>query len=129
MKIERHNFSKPSKLAGDLEQRLLTWFNLANAMAPKKWIKVLPFELSMTCGPMDTLRPADALEQMADGPVVFRLTLPPGVPTLFAFPRQLALALVAGLLGDANGALPADRELTSVEESLLDYFFQDFLLA
>ena len=127
MKLERHNFSKPSKLAGDLEQRLLAWFNVAVVMAPKKWAKDLPFPLGVTCGSLDTVRPAEVLPQLPDETVAFIVTLGPAM-TLFTFPRSLVLAVVAGLLGDATGALPADRELTTVDEDLFQYFFEDFLL-
>jgi flagellar motor switch protein FliM len=44
--------------------------------------------------------------------------------TLLAMPRPLALALVAALMGDPGQALPADRELTVVEDSLFEYLLQ-----
>jgi flagellar motor switch protein FliM len=129
MKPERYNFGKLGKLAGDLDQRLTTWLKAAAALVSKNIPRVLPFEMSVTCGPLDTARPADALAQLADPTVAYRVVLPGGTVSLLAFPRQVVLAVVAGLLGDAAGAAPADRELTVVEDSLWQYFLQDILLA
>jgi flagellar motor switch protein FliM len=128
MKVERHNFAKLGKLAGDLEQCLTTWLEAAAALASKNWIKVLPFEFKLTCGPLETARPASALAQLPDPAVAYKVALPLATSTLLAVPRPVVLAVVAGLLGDAGGALPADRELTAVEDSLWQYLLQDFLL-
>lgn len=129
MKADRYNFMKPLKLAAELEQRLIAWFKVAVVMAPKKWAKVLPFELGMTAGALETVRPAAALAELPETAVTSRIALLPGVTTLLTLPKPVVLAVVAGLLGDAKGNLPADRELTVVDQELFQHFLQDFLLA
>jgi flagellar motor switch protein FliM len=129
MKLERHNFNKLSKLPSELERRLLEWFEVAMAMAAKKWAKVMPFELVMVSGPIDTVRPADALAQLLENPVAYRIALHPDQVTLFITSRPLVQAVVAGLLGDTTGKSGTDRELTVVDEALFNYFLQDMVLA
>src|SRR5438045_653606 len=100
MKPARHNFAKPSKLASELEERLRAWVKMAGIMAPKKWAKLLPFELSVSAGPLDTVHPQDALAHLPDPPVAYRITLQEHISTLLIFPRPLVLSLLAGILGD-----------------------------
>ncbi|HYV36409.1 MAG TPA: FliM/FliN family flagellar motor switch protein [Gemmataceae bacterium] len=123
-----HNFAKPNRLAGDLELRLTAWLKVVSALAPRKWAKVLPFELDMGAGPLTRVVPEEALEQLPETVVAYRIALPPETATLAIFPRITMLTVVAGLLGDGAGGLTQDRELTGVEESLFRYFLQDFLL-
>lgn len=54
---------------------------------------------------------------------------PGEITTLLVMPRQLALALVAGMLGDPCAELPADRAVTPVEESLGELLLQHLLAA
>jgi flagellar motor switch protein FliM len=129
MNADRYNFMKPLKLAAELEQRLLAWFKVALVVAPKKWAKVLPFDLGMTAGTVETVRPSDALAGMSEAAVTCRIAFPPEVVTLLTLPRPLVLAVVAGLLGDAKANLPVDRELTVVDQELFQHFLQDFLLS
>lgn len=128
MKADRYNFMKPLKLAADLERRLMAWLRVAVVMAPKKWAKVLPFELGLTAAAVDTVRPADALAGLSETVVTCRISFPPEVTTLFTLPRPVVLAVVAGLLGDAKCSLPVDRELTVVDQELFQHFLEDFLL-
>ena len=128
MILERHDFNKPGKIGEGLEQALMSWLKIAVALAGKKWAKVLPFEIDITCKRIDAARPAEALAQLPAPPVALRIALPCGTSTLFALPRQAVRTLAAGLLGDLNGTSQAETELTSVEASLIQHFFGEFLL-
>ena len=75
------------------------------ALAPRKWAKVLPFALDMAAGTATTIRPTEAVEQLADTVLAYRVALPPEATTLLVFPRLVGLMVVAGLLGDSAGAL------------------------
>lgn len=128
MNVERHDFGRPGKIGGELQQTLTSWLRVAVALACKKWAKVLPFKLTMTCKRTDAVRPAEALAQLPSPPVAVRVTLPCGTTTLFALPRPAVQSLAGGLLGDTSGAVQADAELTSVDAALLLYFMDEFLM-
>lgn len=128
MNLQRHNFGKLGKLTSDLDQRVTAWLKAALALAARNWQKTLPFELALTYAALDIARPGDALEQLPETIVTYRVTLDNGTTTLLCFPRLVVATIVAGLLGDVTGPPSEDRELSVVEESLWQYFLQDFLL-
>jgi flagellar motor switch protein FliM len=123
--MERYDFTRPGRLADDLEKRLGAWLRGACALAGRHWNKVLPSEVTVSLRRAEPLRTADALALLADTMVAYRAGLRGETPvTLLALPRPLVLALVAGLLGDPRLlALPDDRSLTPIEE----WLWQDFL--
>jgi flagellar motor switch protein FliM len=128
--VQPYNFTKPGRLASDLEQRLGVWLRGTCSLAPKKWAKQLPYKVEMAFQEVDSLRPPDALARLPEAAVGYRVNfLPGGTPTLLSLPRPLVLALVAGMLGDPGGELPPDRELTVVEDSLCEYMVHDLLVA
>src|SRR5579862_2709385 len=100
MNLQRHDFDKPTKLAGDLEQQLVAWFDVALALAARKWSKALPFDLTIQSSSPQTARVAYALARMPDCPVAYKVLMADHSTTLLVFPRRIVLALVAGLLGD-----------------------------
>jgi flagellar motor switch protein FliM len=71
-----------------------------------------------------TARTAATLNELSDGTLGYQLVLAESTPTLLAFPRRLLLGLVLGMLGDSCTELPAERELTVVEESLTEFLLQ-----
>jgi flagellar motor switch protein FliM len=129
MTIAPYDFCKPGRLASDRESRFAGWLRLATALATRKWAKSLPFQAEWTVHGFDTFRPTDSLARLSETAVAYRLGLAGGqVTTLLAMPRPLVLAVAAGFVGDAGKALPADRELTLVEESLFEFFVNNHLL-
>src|SRR5213592_2454850 len=108
MKPDKHDFAKPSEMAGELEQRLSAWFKMAGVMAPKKWASLMPFQLGLSAGGLDTIHPQDALSHLPAAPVAYRVMLQENVATLLVFPRTLASSLLAGMLGDRKGSSPGD---------------------
>jgi flagellar motor switch protein FliM len=128
MSIEHYNFHKPGRLAGDLEHRLMAWLGDACSMAPDKWSEHFPFPIELTVRALRTERPQEALAQLPESVVAYRAMLG-AMATLVVLPRPLVLALVAGILGDTVEKLPEDRELTSVEDSLCEFLFQQLFVA
>ena len=129
MKLELYDFRKPGRLATVFEQRLNSWLRDACALAPEKWGEHLPYRVEVTLRGLEIVRPADALLRVSDTAVGYRVSLAEGaVLTMLTLPRQLVLALVSALLGEAGTALPADRALTMVEDSLCEYVIQTLLL-
>lgn len=121
-KMRPYNFARPSRLAGDLEQRLRAWFKAAAALAAKNWTKRLGFPVELDVQELAALSAADAVDKVSDNAFGFRLAEPRLEASLLALPRPLLLGLISGLLSDPVKALPADRDLTAVEESLGEYF-------
>src|SRR5262249_34305404 len=71
-----------------------------------------------------------ALDPLPDLAVAYRIAMGSDrLDTLVVFPRQLVLALVGLMLGEAVNELPPDRVLTPVEDSLWDYLIQNLLAA
>ncbi len=129
MTVTAYNFAKPAQLSGEGNQRLLGWFRTAFALAGKAWAKEFPYALQAGERDLDTRRCGDVLARLGDGTVGFRIVIAGNrLPTLLLLPRPLLLALVGGLLGESAEQLPADRELTAVEQSLAEYFLQTLWL-
>jgi len=129
MTIAPHDFCKPGRLASARESRFAGWLRQGCALATRTWAKHLPFQAEWTFHAFDSYRPQDSLTRLPETAVAYRLGLAGGkVTTLAAMSRPLALALASGLVGDCGKALPADRELTVLEESLFEFFVNHHLL-
>lgn len=122
--LRPYNFARPSRLAGDLEQRLRSWFKAATTLAAKGWTKRLGFSVELDVQELAALSAADALEKVSDNAFGYRLAEQRLDASLLALPRPLLLGLISGLLNDPVADLPVDRELTSVEESLGEYLLR-----
>jgi flagellar motor switch protein FliM len=121
-----YNFRKPDRLAGTLEQRLTTWLRAAGQLATVKAARHLPFRIEMAPHGLEITSPFEALSRLSDTMLGYKVAFAGEPPTmLFIWPRPLALALVAGLLGETPAALPEDRELSTVELSLFEYLMQN----
>ena len=121
-KVQPYNFARPGRLPSELEQRLRTWFKAAFALAARDWAKRLPFALTVQVRELTALPAADALEKVSENAFGGRLNEPRLGVSLLAVPRPVLLALIASLLGGAPSVLPADRDLTPVEEALWEFF-------
>jgi flagellar motor switch protein FliM len=128
MNVTLYDFRKPVPLASDLEHPVAGWLRTGCALATRHWGKLLPFPAELRLAHLDTSRAEQALGGLSDAMLGYPVTFKDSLPTLMIWPRPLALALVAALLCDGAGELPADRELTAVEENLFAYFLQDLFL-
>lgn len=125
-----YNFRKPARLAGTLETRLSAWLRAACQLAASRGAQHFPFRIEMAPRGLEIAPPTEALARLAEAMIAYRVGFA-GEPAsmLFAWPRQLVLALVAGLMGEAPEALPEDRELSAVEFSLSEYLMQNLVAA
>ena len=125
---ENYDFRKPGRPPTELDRRLGGWLRRFCTLAPERWARQLPFGVELELKELTVSSAEAALAQLPDPAVGFRLRLhAPETVTLFVLPRQAMLALVAGLLGDAAAELPADRPLTTVEESLAQFVAKHLL--
>jgi flagellar motor switch protein FliM len=128
MSVERFQFGRPGKLSSDLGDALTRWYTATASLAAEYWEKAIPYKLAMAQGECRATATSEALAALPDPCVAVRIILDRDVPTILAMPRTLVLALAAALLGDAGGDAVTDRELTPVEETLLRYFLETFVL-
>jgi flagellar motor switch protein FliM len=134
MTAEPFDFRRPPP--GGLEGRVADWLTEACGVTARSWAQVLPFPAHLRFDKVEAVTATDALRRQADEAVGLRLTdgfspagdPPTGAP-LMALGRPLLLALVGGALGDVPTALPDDRGLTPVEDSLAEWLLEELFLA
>jgi len=122
------DFRKPPP--GDLILRLTGWLTEACRRTVGVWGRQLPFPATWTLGTVTQSTAGAALGDLPDDVIGFRLTPKddPAAAFLFAVPRPLLLALLAGLMGESSPDLPADRDLSSAELSLSEYALRELFL-
>src|SRR5437867_2508683 len=86
---------------------MAAWLRQACELAPAEWGRHLPFPVELALTGLETANPEDSLGRRPDAAVGYRVSVRDALPTLLVFPRTLALALIAGMLGDASAELPA----------------------
>lgn len=129
MTVQVYDFNKPGRLPQEVEQRLARWLRAACSLATPRWAKQLPFPVEMTFQGLDTARSQEALAAQPESGLGYRVSLPgAGQLSLAALPRSLVLPLIAGLMGETVSEPPAERDLTPVEDALLEYLLSDLLL-
>ena len=123
MTLTPHNFAGPAKLPAAWQSRLGRWFRSALALADRSCSRELAFPVTSEFRAVELLDPGELFARLADGSVGFRLLIgAEQFPSLLVFPRPLLLALVGGFLGEIPETMPADRDLTVVEQSLTEHF-------
>lgn len=128
MSISAFDFSKSERLPGDVAQRFSRWLRSACTIAGKNFARSLPFAVELSLQGTETAFPRELLERIPEAAVAYRLSVSQEkIPALFVLPRPLVLALVSGVVGSTVTALPEDRELTVVEETLHEYFLNQLL--
>lgn len=121
-------FPKLGPVASALEDRFAGWLRMVCALATRQWRKTLPGGCEMLFGRIDLGRTCDVLGRLEETSVAYRVALHERLPTLLVWPRPLLLGIVNALQGAGASELPADREVTLIEESLFEFFLKDILL-
>lgn len=122
------DFRKPPP--GDLILRLTGWLTEACRRTVSVWARELPFPATWTLGTVEQSTAGPTLDALPENAVGFRLVPKddPAAAFLFALPRPLLLALLAGLMSDAPPDLPADRDLSSAELALCEFAVNELFL-
>jgi flagellar motor switch protein FliM len=124
-----YDWARPGRLTAEAEQRLAVWLRAAAALAAKKAARHLPFAPEITARGAEVERAFEGLERLPDAAVGYGVGFnSKTAAALLVLPRPLALALIAGMLGDESGALPEDRELTRVDDEVCRSFVEDALV-
>lgn len=122
------DFRKPPP--GELGRQAAGWLALAARRAAAAWPRVLGYPAGLRPGPVGSAGAGAALHDLPDDAVATLLTTadPADGTALLAVRRPVLLALLAGLLGDAPTALPADRDPSDLEASLVGYALRGLFL-
>jgi len=128
MSASDFDFRKPP--AGTLEKRLSGWLGEACSLALSKWARYLAFPAELELLKVEPLTTATALQRLPDGSISFRLAVEghPDDAPLMAMSRQTILTMVGGTFGETYNALPPDRDLSAVEDSVTNFLIQQLLL-
>jgi flagellar motor switch/type III secretory pathway protein FliN len=122
MTLAPHNFAGPAKLPAAWQARLGRWFRSALSLADRSCARELAFPVASEFQAVELPDPGELLARLAAGSIGFRILIgSDSFPSILVFPRQLLLAIIDGFLGETPEAMPEDRDLTGVEQSLTEH--------
>jgi flagellar motor switch protein FliM len=122
MNVELHDFTKSPPLSPDFQQRVVRWLRRGCVMLAEKWSQQISLDVDPRFQGHQMIRAAEAIGQLPPLVIAYQVALgDQEANSLFAMPRDAALTLVAGLLGQTPTEFPADRELTHAERSMCKY--------
>jgi flagellar motor switch protein FliM len=115
---------------GELERQTAGWLAAACRRAGPAWRSKLPYAAEMRPGTVETVTMQAGLSRIAATDIAIPMTSPDAADgtVLLAMSRSLLLALLNGILGETPTALPADRDLTQVERSLIGHVARELFL-
>jgi flagellar motor switch protein FliM len=128
--LRSFDFRQPGRPTGGVERVLGTWQRRFAGNVAERWNQNCPSPVEWRLTGNETVQPGQALAQLGDTQVGYRVAVGDyDADTLWVFHRPLLLAVVAAMLGEQLEALPADRDLTSVEHSLAEMAVQELAAA
>lgn len=115
---------------GDLERQAGGWLELACRRTAGIWAKTLSYSAELKPGPVEAIIASAGLRTLPDDALGIPLSLPTAADgtIMLALRRPLMLALLAGMLGETPSELPADRDPTVLESSLVGYMVRQLFL-
>ena len=115
---------------GEAGRQAAGWLALAARRASAAWPRVLGHPADLRAGPVTSAGAGAALRALPDDAVATLLTTgdPADGAALLAVRRPLFLALLGGLLADTPASLPADRDPSDLEASLIPYALRSLFL-
>lgn len=128
MTPDAYDFRKPPP--GELERHMVKWLTLAARQAAGIWARLIPYSTELKAGPVVSVTATQGLNALADDTMGLPFTTADAADgvVLLAIQRPLLLAILAGLLGETPASLPADRDLTDLESSLVGYLTRELFL-
>ncbi|MBN9118999.1 MAG: FliM/FliN family flagellar motor switch protein [Planctomycetes bacterium] len=121
------DFRKPPP--GELGRQANRWLTSACRRAADPWSRLLPYATALAVGNVEVVGAAAGLAALPDDAYAIPLTIEGEEGTaLLIFRRPFLLALLAGLVGETPAALPADRDPTELEASLVSYLVRELFL-
>lgn len=124
------DFRTPGNLADQVEEQLATWQRTLCETVAERWEQHLSQPVDWSADARRASRAAQTIPQLSPASLGLRLALRSRDEiSLFVFPRQMLLSLVQNTLGDVSAEMPEDRELTSLELSLVELLMQELVVA
>lgn len=122
------DFRKPPP--GELERQATGWLNQACRHASEAWPRLLPFPANPKPGLVEAVTVAGGLAAIPGDAIGFAVSTPEAADgaLLLTIRRPVLLALLAGILGDTPTTLPADRDPTDLEASVLGLVVRELFL-
>jgi flagellar motor switch protein FliM len=122
------DFRKPPP--GELGRRASQWLTAACRRAVGPWSRTLPFPTELSLTSVELTDVLSAFQTLPEDTVALPLNaVAPAEGTLvLALPRPVLLTILAGLVGEVPQALPADREPTDLEQSLLGFLAHELFI-
>lgn len=120
------DFRKPPP--GELGRQAERWLTAACRRAGDPWARALPYPATLKVGNVEVVGAAAGLSALPDDAVALPLDAEGEGTALLVLRRPFLLALLSGLVGEAPAALPADRDPTELEVSLIGYLVRELFL-
>jgi flagellar motor switch protein FliM len=122
------DFRKPPP--GELGRQAVGWLAGACRRAAAPWAKLLPYPAALAVGNLEVVPAGVGLAALPEDAVAVAVTTddPADGTSLLIFRRPFLLALLSGLVGETPTALPADRDATDLELSLVGYLSRELFL-
>jgi flagellar motor switch protein FliM len=120
------DFRKPPP--GELGRQANRWLAAACRRAAAAWPKLLPYAATLAVGNVEVVAAATGISALPDDATAIPLAAGDDGTSLLVLRRPLLLALLAGLVGESPAALPADRDPTELELSLVGYLARELFL-
>ncbi len=128
--LQPFDFRSPSGLPDGVEQCLLDWHRGLCSIACENWAHFSRSTLAIEHEEQKTQAMYEVRPVMPAAAIGCNCTLGDDGPnSLLVFSRQVILALVNDVLGETADQLPDDRDLTAVEQSLCELWFEHFCQA
>lgn len=120
------DFRKPPP--GEFGRRATAWLTAACRRSSGPWARTLPFPASIAVGHVEVVGAAAVFAALPEDAVAVPVVTGVEPAALLVFRRPFLLALLAGVVGEIPLALPADRETTDLETSLVGYAARELFL-
>lgn len=122
------DFRKPPP--GELGRQAAGWLGAACRRAAACWARTLPYPTGLAVGNVEAVAAGAALGALPEDATAVPLSTGAADDgtVLLVLRRPLLLALLAGLVGETPAELPADRDPTELELSLVGYLARELFL-
>lgn len=125
-----YDFRKPRRLADDVEYILSAWHADVSSAIADGWALHFGVATKWEAGSLETTRSSDLSNELTHPFLAYSIVLRDDTePMWLIMPRTLAIACIANMFGEPPTELPEDRELTDVEQSLIELVLHEVLHA
>ncbi|HEY1190119.1 MAG TPA: FliM/FliN family flagellar motor switch protein [Gemmata sp.] len=124
-----YDFRRPPP--GDIERNVTAWLTLACRRANEAAALTLKYPATIQLTRVETPSAASCLAAFPEGAISVLLAPPVAASggAMLVFPNAVLIALLSGLIGETPAALPADREPSALESSLIPHLVRELFVS